>query len=157
FRDEYYYQIIRKDNITIADATAYYKKEPSIITNARLFNPMEFQQYLKHLGQEKLLEKISLQLDPNIFSRMCKLIKQNTTLERSIKLILEGNQTKLLLLKAGIYSIALETITGFISEENKEKLKPIADKKLSDLLITKFRNTLSEYESFVSDYGIEIL
>lgn len=131
FQDDYYYQIIKEDNVTIAEATAYYKNEPSIITHASLFNPMDFRAYLKHLGQEKALDKMSLQLKPEVFSRMCDLITQNVTLARSIKLILEGNQTKLLLLKAGIYSIALETITGFISKENKEKLKPITDKKLS--------------------------
>lgn len=157
FQDEYFYQIIKEDNVIIAEATAYYKKEPSIITNASLFNPMEFRQYLEHLGQEKALDNITLQLKPEVLSRMCELIIKNVTLARSIKLILEGNQTKLLLLKAGIYSIALETITGFISKENTEKLKPIPDKKLSDLMIDKFNKILSEYEGFISDYGNEIL
>lgn len=157
FQDEYYYQIIKEDNVTIPEATAYYKKEPSIITNASLFNPMEFRQYLEHFGQEKDLDRLSLQLQPEVFSRMCELIIKNATLARSIKLILEGNQTKLLLLKAGIYSIALETITGFISNENKEMLKPISDKKLSDIMINKFNEILSEYESFISDYGNDIL
>lgn len=157
FQDEYYYQIIKEDNITLVEATAYHKKEPSIITNASLFNPMDFKDYLKYFGKEKLLEVIPLELDPLIFSKMCGLITNNVTLARSMKLILEGHQTKLLLLKAGIYSIALETITSFISEENKEKLKPIPDKKLSNLIIDKFKKTLSEYESFISDYGNEIL
>ena len=157
FQDDYYYQIIKEDNVIIAEATAYYKKEPSIITHVSLFNPMDFRDYLKHFGQEKALDKMSLQLKPEVFSRMCDLIIKNVTLARSIKLILVGNQTKLLLLKAGIYSIALETITGFISKENKEKLKPITDKKLSDLMIDKFNKILSEYEGFISDYGNEIL
>jgi len=157
FQDEYYYQIIREDYTTIAEATSYYKKDPSLLTHVALFNPMEFRQYLIHLDQEKDLEKMSMQLDSNVFSNMCELITTNVTLARSIKLILEGNQTNLLLLRAGIYSIALETITGFIAEENKNKLKPVPEKELSHKIIKKLKNTLGEYESFISVYGYQVL
>lgn len=157
FQDEYYYQIIKEDYSTIVEATAYFKKESSIITNAGLLNPLEFQQYLEHFKKEELLKKIPLRLESHSFSKICELASNNLTLARSIKLILEGNQTNLLLLRAGIYSIALETITGFIYEENKSKLKPIPDKKLSKKIIDKFKETLDEYECFLSDYGIEIL
>lgn len=157
FQDVYYYQILKRDGVTMAKATAYYKKEKSILSNASLFSPMDFSDYMKHFGHEDLLGKMTLQLDPMVFSKMCEMLSEDVTLARSVKLILEGNQTNLLLLRAGIYSIALETITGLISEEFKNQLKPISDKKLSSLIIEKFNNTLSEYESFISEYGMQIL
>ena len=157
FQDEYYYQVVKEDYSTIAEATAYFKKEDSIISNASLLSPLEFQQYLEYYKKEELLKHISLRLKSHHLSKISELISTNSTLARSIKLILEGNQTRLLLLRAGIYSIALETITSFIYEENKSKLKPIPDKKLSQKIIGKFKETLNEYECFLSDYGNEIL
>lgn len=157
FQDEYYYQVVKEDYSTIAEATAYFKKEDSIISEAGLLSPLEFQQYLEYYKKEELLDKIPLRLKSKYFSNISELISNNSTLARSIKLILEGNQTKLPLLRAGIYSIALETITSFIYEENKSKLKPIPDKKLSQKIIEKFKETLDEYECFISDYGNEIL
>ncbi len=157
FQNEYYYQIIKEDYSTIAEATAYVRKEDSIITNAGLLNPLEFEQYLEYYKKEELLKQIPLRLQSNSFSKICELLSNNSTLARSVKLILVGNQTNLLLLRAGIYSIALETLTGFIYEENKSKLKPISDKKLSQKIIGKFKETLDEYECFLSDYGNEVL
>ncbi len=157
FQDEFYYQIIKEDYTTIAEATAYFKKEPSIITDAGFLNPMEFKSYLEYLKKDELLEKIPLRLESHNFSKICELVSRNLTLARSIKLLLEGNQTKLLLLRAGIYSIALETITGFICEENENKLKPIPNKELSKKIIGKFKETLEEYEGLISDYGNEVL
>ncbi len=157
FQDEYYYQVIKEDYSTLTEATAYIKKEPSIITNAGLLSPFEFEQYLEHFKKKELLTKISSRLDSNSFSKICELASNNLTLARSIRLILEGNQTKLLLLRAGIYSIALETLTSFIYEENKSKLKPITDNKISQKIISKFKEILNEYECFISDYGNEIL
>lgn len=156
-QDEYYYQVIEKDNITLIKATAYFKKEASIISDVNLFNPMEFQEYVKQIKQEYVLEKIDLQLKPEIFSNMCKIVSENLTLKRTIKLVLEGNQTKLLLLRAGIYSIALETITSLISDENESKLKPITDRENSKKFIKECKEILEKQKSSISEYGYDVL
>lgn len=158
FRDEYYYQTLKKDgDLTLIDDTAYYKNKSSVITHANLFNPMDFRDYLKYYEKENLLKVIPSRLDLKIFSNICELISSNVTLSRSINLLIEGHQTKLLLLKAGIYSISLETITSFIADENEEKIKPIAEKKLAKKIRTKFKEIIDEYEPFMTDYGVAVL
>ncbi|MCG8806470.1 hypothetical protein G1K75_12495 [Tenacibaculum finnmarkense] len=158
YQNEYYYQVLEIDNnLSITKATYYNKKEKSILSNVGLFAPFDFHQYLKKMGEEIDINSDKLYLKTSVFSNICLLINKNITLERSIKLILQGNDTTFLLLRASIYSIALETITGFIYEENKTKLKPIPDKTLSKKIIKKLKEELNEYESFLSDYGNGVL
>ena len=92
-----------------------------------------------------------------VFSNLCETIKNNEQYARCCKLIIEGNQSKQVLLKAGIYSIALETLTNIIYEEHKKKINPIEDKKLAGIIRKKFKKVVEEYEEFISEYGLKIL
>lgn len=154
---EYYYQIIRKDNPLFVDGTAYVKKESSIISNTCLFDPRRFKKYVEHYNRHDILEKHSIYLGEESFSKICQKIRDSETFARCIKLLLEGNQTKLLLLKGGIYSIALETLTNIIYEENEDKINPITDKKLAKEIRRGLKNELSKYDSSISDYGLKVL
>ncbi|MFP3633039.1 hypothetical protein SB776_41240, partial [Burkholderia sp. SIMBA_045] len=64
-------------------------------------------------------------------SNLCNIIKNNSAYSRSCQLVIEANNAKQYLLKAGILSIALETITTLVYEENREneKIKPISNKQ----------------------------
>lgn len=157
FQDEYFYQTIRKDGVTITDYTAYEKKEPSIISNAELFNPREFLEYLEYFKKEKLEDKEEYYLSSTYFSKIVENIFESKTFSRCLTLILEGNQTKFLLLRASIYSIALETLTNLIYINNQDKINPISDPKLATLLKEKFGQQVEEYEPFISDYGLQII
>jgi hypothetical protein len=157
YQNEYYYQTFRTDNFTIVDETAYVKKEASIISNANIFNPNEFIQYFTHLKRQDELENIPLYLQKEGFSTICQRIKDNDTFARCLTLLLEGNQTKFLLLRAGIYSIALETLTNIIYEENKDKLNPIPDKVLAEKIMTRLHKEINEYSSSLSEDGLKIL
>ncbi|GAB3724029.1 hypothetical protein GCM10027594_05100 [Hymenobacter agri] len=156
FQDEIYYQVIHHDNITMADATAYYKTEKSIYTRYSLFNPFRFSEYIKDL-KYPLPENFPLLLPKQIFENLCEKISNNTAFARCCLLTLEGNESKFSLLKASIYSLALETITNIIYDENKSKLNPIPDKKLFDKIKAKLILTVNEYESFLSEYALNIL
>lgn len=70
---------------------------------------------------------------------------------------MEASSTYRPLLRAGIYSIALETLTNLIYEENEDRINPIKDPKLAKLIKQKFSVVLEEYEEFISEYGMGIL
>jgi DNA polymerase III epsilon subunit-like protein len=93
----------------------------------------------------------------SVFSKLCTTIKTKEPYSRCCELIIEGNQSKQVLLRAGIYSIALETLTNIIYEENKEKINPISDKKLAKLIRGKFSEVVKEYDEFISEYGMKII
>lgn len=157
YQNKQYIQVLREDNVILADYTYYEQKQDSIITNVALLDPHRWWQYLDIQKSTDLMEKVPGEFQMKYFNSLIDAINRNSTLSRTIKLLLEGNQTKVNLLRAGIYSIALETLTNLIYEENEEKINPIEDKKLSKLLQSKFRDTIMEYDSFIGDYGMKIL
>lgn len=157
FQDEYYFQAIDNDEHTSVENTIYEQQEKSIISDAPIFDPFRFKEYIDHIGKVSILRDISLWLKPEIFSKLCTTIKSNNTIARCIQLILEGNQTRLLLLRASIYSIAIETMTNIVYEENEDKENPIPDSKLAKLIREKIKACIEEYSEFISDYGKSIL
>lgn len=156
FQNDIYYQVIHHDNVTLADATAYYKEEKSIYTNNALFNPYRFMEYIKDI-KYKLPDGFSAMLPRNIFNNLCNSLLNSNEFARCCLLTLEGNESKFSLLKASIYSIALETITSIVYEENKSKLNPIQDKKLFDKIKTKLNLVIDEYNAFIPEYANTIL
>jgi hypothetical protein len=156
FQNEIYYQVIHNDNVTLADATAYYKEEKSIYTNNALFNPYRFLEYIKDINYQ-LPDGFSVMLPRNTFNSLCNGLLTSNEFARCCLLTLEGNESKFSLLKASIYSIALETITNIVYEENKSKLNPIQDKKLFDKIKAKLNSVIDEYDVFIPEYASTIL
>lgn len=151
YQKEYYYQVIQHDNVTFVENISFELQEKSIISNSALFNPFRFKEYVTKLGHEHVLQNIPLRLSTELFSKLCEILCTNETIARCTLLILEGNQSKFILLRASIYSLALETLTNVIYEENKDKINPIADKKLASKIFSKMKDVLNEYSEFLSD------
>lgn len=158
FQNEYYYQVVNdKENLSLIDDTAFEQQEKSIITNSALFDPMHFHDYLEHFGKLDLLKTITLDLQPQIFTNLCNALFNNETLSRCLLLILEGSHSRFLLLRAAIYSIAIETITNIIYEDNKDKMNPITDQLLADKIQSKMLGVIEEYEAFLPETAKKIL
>lgn len=157
FLDEYYYQTFKDEELDMVENILYEKNEKSALTDMSLLNPFRFKEYIKAIGKNNELKNTQLWMPASIFSRMCRTIISNETYSRCCILIIEGNQSNQLLLRASIYSIALETLTNIIYEENTLRINPIPDKKLAKLLRDKIFNILDEYKEFLTDYGMKVL
>lgn len=157
FLGEYYYQTFSEKNTDLVENIYYEKKEESILTDFPLISPDRFSKYMKELGREDLLKKYGRNMTEAEFSKLCEVIKRNETYARCCRLIIEAHQSKQLLLKAGIFSIALETITGIIYEENQERLNPIQDKILANKIKEKLKLCLEGFNDEITKYGKDIL
>ncbi|TKC56490.1 hypothetical protein FBD94_22475 [Pedobacter hiemivivus] len=157
YLDEYFYHTLDKDENYKVDYMCYQQMEESAITNQAILDPLGFQQYVEATGQSRIVEQFGVDMKKAVFSSLCQKIAGSLEFSRCCKLMIEGNQSKQMLLRAGIYSIALETITGIINDQYEDKVNPIADKKLSKTIIDKMLSTLQEYDAFLDDYGLEIL
>lgn len=155
--NEYYYQTFQEKESDMIENIYYEKNEKSALTEYPLFEPFRFREYIDALGKKEQLKHIPTRMTNKVFSKLCTTIKTNEPYSRCCELIIEGNQSKQVLLRAGIYSIALETLTNVIYEENKEKLNPIPDKKLAKLIRGKFSEIVKKYNEFISDYGKKII
>ena len=90
------------------------------------------------------------------FNKLCCVLLNHIELNRVLFLIVEGH-TLSIELRAAIYSVALETITNIICDENESKIKPITDKKFAKLLIAELKEVLLKYSDKCSKVNLETL
>ncbi|MBD1365360.1 hypothetical protein IDJ77_16215 [Mucilaginibacter sp. ZT4R22] len=153
---EYYYHVIEAD-FNAKQRIIYEKNEPAAITDVTLLNHNDFKHHLENTTSSKALHHHCIPMTTAVFSSLCQRAHDNEVYARCCRFIIEGHQSKQGLLKGGIYSIGIETIAGILYEENAERINPIDDKKLAKKIITKVRESISEYDAFISDYGKDIL
>lgn len=153
---EYFYHVITED-FNARQLILYEKNEPAAITDVTLLNHIDFQNYLENTTSSKELYRHCVPMTTEVFSSLCQTVHDNEVYARCCRFIIEGHQSKQVLLKGGIYSIGIETIAGIIYEKNAERINPIKDKNLAKEIISKVREVVNEYDAFISDYGKEIL
>lgn len=90
------------------------------------------------------------------FSLLCRKIAKDDDFKSIILLILESN-TQSLVSSPGMLSIALETISKIIYNENKYTLAPITDKIIAKRLRAQLKSEISKFSSEISSEGIIIL
>lgn len=137
--------------------TYYEKKDNNIFNKNYITNPSHFIDYLENIKQVEKYKEFSNPLSLDFFSNLCSKIKNNNVFSRSCQLIIESYSVKQKLTEAGILSIALETITNLVYEENKERMNPISDKKLSQKIRAELKETLLNYNNVVTPEGMQIL
>lgn len=90
------------------------------------------------------------------FSKLCQYCYSNDDI-KSILLLLIEFQTQTLVSGPGILSIALETLTNVIYDENESTLAPIKSKSTSKKLRKELLKTLDNFNNKIEVEGITIL
>lgn len=153
-----FYQTSTNSDFITTDDIFFEKKHPNTFFNRSLINPSDFKKYIKEEKEDyKNYKEFSNPFSFDVFSNLCNIIKNNSVFARSCQLIIESNNTKEYLLKAGILSIALETVTTLIYEENKEKIKPIPNKQIADSIRQDLLKEISKYNEEISEEAMKIL
>lgn len=134
-------------------------KHSNLLKKRPIINPSDFKRYMKELDNDikEKYKEFSNPFSYEIFSTLCNSIKNNNVYARCCQLVIESNNTKRYLLKAGILSIALETITTLVYEENKGKINPISDKKIAKNLRQDLLNELYKYKDDIPEEATRIL
>ena len=153
---EYYYHVIN-DDFNSEQFLIYEKNEPASITNISLLNHNAFKRHLENITSSKAYHKYCVPMSSHVFSSLCQTINDDLVYARCCRFIIEGHQSKQILLRGGIYSIGIETIASIIYEKNQERMNPIEDKNLAKKILNKFRDVINEYDAFISEYGKTII
>jgi hypothetical protein len=92
----------------------------------------------------------------NIFNKLCSILLTHPELNRVLFLVVEGH-TLSTELQASIYSIALETFTNIISEENEAKFLPISNKSVTKSVIKELKCVIEKYSDKYNVNGKDTL
>jgi hypothetical protein len=153
---EYFYHVIEED-LNAKQRVIYEKNEPAVVTDVTLLNHNDFKHHLENTTSSKAFNHYCVPMTTDVFSSPCQTVHDNAIYARCCRFIIEGHQSKQVLLKGGIYSIGIETIAGILYEKNASRINPIEDKNLAKKIISKVREAISEYDAFISEYGRDIL
>jgi hypothetical protein len=120
-------------------------------------DPSQFVTFCKTRERKELLDVYPAGINNEILTNFIRIVSSQPIIARTMKLLIEGNSVKNLILRSGIYSIALETITQHIYQENQDRLNPIGDKKLATLIVKDLQNIVNQYSKSISEEGMKIL
>src|SRR5690606_34535543 len=91
----------------------YEKNEPAAITDVTLLNHNDFRNHLENMINSKELNRHCVPMTTGVFSSLSQTVHDNAIYACCCRFIIEGHQSKQVLLKGGIYSIGIESILFF--------------------------------------------
>jgi len=112
---------------------------------------------IKRENAEQILKTQNLILTNDQFINLCRKCSISLKLNSIILLLIESSVATLLAMPSG-FSVALEGITELICAENANKVKPIRNKTLSDIIRKEMIGVMKKYQSQIeNENGYEIL
>lgn len=159
YKDEVAYILSNEENFETIDDYEYVLESPSIISKNQVINPTFFFRTFKDRSEQeqKDLAIYHTMFDSKIFSVLCEKVLSHPELLRTIELIVTTGNLSDPIQKGALYSVAIETITEFLKNQNQEVFKPIQDKEISKRFKEEQLNLLEKYKNEIDPKGFQIL
>lgn len=130
---------------------SYQSEGDPIYGKQQLINPTELFTFYRDIDSETFRQKFSdfhNRFSKEIFGRFCTSLYDNPVLRRATEILVNSCSTKEPLQQGILGSVALETITELIAEENKSVIKPISEKSTARALIKRLKDVVkTEFET----------
>lgn len=159
YKDEVAYILSNEENFETIDDYEYVLESPSIISKNQVINPTFFFQTFKDRSEQeqKDLAIYHTMFDSKIFSVLCEKVLSHPELLRTLELIVTTGNLSDPIQKGALYSVAIETITEFLKNQNQQVFKPIQDKEISKRFKEEQLNLLEKYKNEIDPKGFQIL
>lgn len=128
---------------------SYQMEKESIITDFQIVDFELFYQIIEHEEIKEEYNKYRKHIEPETFSSMCNMVLSSGEFKRVLELITSAGKNNNPIIQGALYSVALETLTKIIYDENAETLYPIPK-----IIFKELRNTFLKILS--SDYADKI-
>lgn len=138
-------------------STQYHYVGKSILGKYKICDYHKCTDYLNHIGHKNNSNKLCSGMEAEVLTKVASKIYKDSKTKRIIELIIEGTKTENLVLRASVYSVAIETLTNIIYDENEQSLNPIKDEKLVEKITHKLLAVIDEYSAFMDDEIFDIL
>lgn len=159
YREEAYYLSSNSSDFKEIEGVWYEKEPNSIITINQIVNPQFFFQDFRDRNEEyqgkygKFHELFSTKL----FSKLCDTMLSEDKIQRAIKLLVDGSGNADAIQQGALYSVAIETLTGYLAGKNDDKLKPIQNNETSEKILKELTDVLLSNSGAIGEDGLEIL
>lgn len=143
----------------IIENLSYQMEDESIITNYQIIDFELFRQLAdeeKDLSLKDKYNKYRKGVKVEVFSTLCNVILSTKDFKRVFELIASAGRNNNPVIQGAIYSVALETLTQIIYDENAETLVPM-QRELFREMQTKFIDIFSSYEDKMDERGKSII
>jgi len=159
YRGEAYYLSSHLDDFSEIEGVWYEKEETEIITINQIINPTFYFQCYKDENEtyKTTHQQYHKMFSNSLFSSMCEKMLVEDEIQRAIKLIVVGSGISDPIQKGAMYSVAIETLSGFLSVKNEDNLKPIKDEETFLKIKTEILDVISNNSNRIGPVGKEIL
>ncbi len=127
----------------------------SIRGKQQLINPTQLFEFYRNLSfSETFREKFKdahERFSSHVFSRLCDMLHQNLALRRALEILVNSSSANDPLQQGILCSVALETVTELISDENQESIKPISNKQTARRLIDELKKVVVKHENLSAE------
>ena len=153
YRDEAYYVSSLRTDFQKVDSISYEVETPTIISSREIVNHSSFFEDFRTQKKEFQEEnrKYHRLMPEETFSKLCEEMLNEETFHRTIEMILSATSSKSPITQGALYSVAIETMTNIIKEENPKSVKVITNTSLTKKLkkelieiITSQKNELTK-------------
>lgn len=155
------FTLISKDkNFKKINDIVYRVEQNPINGQQQLINPTELFNLYRNMGSEQFKEKFQdfhNCFPTDVFSHFCSLLSDNHVLRRAVEILVSSCSSKDPLQQGILGSVALETITEVIADENESTIKPIPDRRIARSLIKRLNNILTEEFEDISSEGLRVI
>lgn len=161
YSGETYYLSSHNDDFDKIEGVWYEKEFETKRTKNQIINPLHFFQSFRYDGKgvhNEKHKKHHKMFSSDLFSLLCMaMLDKEEEILRTVQLVVSGSANPDPIQKGALYSVAIETITNYLSEKNGDKIKPIKDKAISKSVRKDFNSILSGYKEAIGEKGITIL
>jgi len=142
----------------INDVVYHLERDP-INGKQQLINPTQLFQFYQHFGSEQFKKKFHDfhdRFSASVFSSFCSSLA-NPELRRATEILVNACSINEPLQQGILASVALETITELVAEENEQTIKPIPDKPLAKALIKRLKQVVRDEFDGVPTEGLPVI
>lgn len=157
YRDEAYYVSSKDIDFKRIEDFAYEVEMPTVISDRELLNHNSFFQDFRTKDEEyqEANKKHHRLMPVENFSALCQKMYENETFLRTIDLMLSAMSAESPIVQGALYSVAIETITNLIKDENPKSVKVITNNDLSNKIKQELLNVLNTHKDALNTDGIE--
>lgn len=138
-QNEHYFFSYGSNDFKSFDFLYYKYSHDSIITNFEIINPQQYRSFI-HTDTKNPPKLTPILFPEKILSTLVNKLKFKHELERTIELLIEGNEVTSPLIRCSIFSVALETVVSLIHSENKAFFKPIKKTEKLTPILNQFKD-----------------